>query len=103
MRALPPRSSEVLARPSEGSASSKCTVVFSVTLPTEPARHPPASGNPRLDDSLAPPAVGTPLRFRSPRSCNKPRGVYNSSIRSRSEEHTSELQSRQYLVCRLLL
>src|SRR3712207_7667960 len=25
------------------------------------------------------------------------------SSRSRSEEHTSELQSRQYLVCRLLL
>ena len=24
-------------------------------------------------------------------------------MRSRSEEHTSELQSRQYLVCRLLL
>src|SRR3712207_8912398 len=27
----------------------------------------------------------------------------NFSIISRSEEHTSELQSRQYLVCRLLL
>src|SRR3712207_7217160 len=26
-----------------------------------------------------------------------------SSTRARSEEHTSELQSRQYLVCRLLL
>src|SRR3712207_7248121 len=26
-----------------------------------------------------------------------------SPARSRSEEHTSELQSRQYLVCRLLL
>src|SRR3712207_7269351 len=26
-----------------------------------------------------------------------------SSLTSRSEEHTSELQSRQYLVCRLLL
>src|SRR3712207_8255667 len=26
-----------------------------------------------------------------------------ASIRVRSEEHTSELQSRQYLVCRLLL
>src|SRR5947209_13436192 len=26
-----------------------------------------------------------------------------SSSRARSEEHTSELQSRQYLVCRLLL
>src|SRR3712207_9120233 len=29
-----------------------------------------------------------------------PRGV---SLSMRSEEHTSELQSRQYLVCRLLL
>src|SRR3712207_8080034 len=29
---------------------------------------------------------------------------YNSAIQvARSEEHTSELQSRQYLVCRLLL
>src|SRR3712207_2516345 len=26
-----------------------------------------------------------------------------STVRERSEEHTSELQSRQYLVCRLLL
>src|SRR3712207_8610529 len=26
-----------------------------------------------------------------------------ASLRTRSEEHTSELQSRQYLVCRLLL
>src|SRR5258707_9844634 len=29
--------------------------------------------------------------------------VIESSSRGRSEEHTSELQSRQYLVCRLLL
>src|SRR3712207_7719692 len=27
----------------------------------------------------------------------------NGAIQARSEEHTSELQSRQYLVCRLLL
>src|SRR3712207_7492345 len=27
----------------------------------------------------------------------------SASIEARSEEHTSELQSRQYLVCRLLL
>src|SRR3712207_8019675 len=27
----------------------------------------------------------------------------NAAVRLRSEEHTSELQSRQYLVCRLLL
>src|SRR3712207_8600884 len=33
-------------------------------------------------------------------------GVYRvkrNLLRARSEEHTSELQSRQYLVCRLLL
>src|SRR3712207_7042956 len=33
-----------------------------------------------------------------PSRVNKLRGLYE-----RSEEHTSELQSRQYLVCRLLL
>src|SRR3712207_7421675 len=31
------------------------------------------------------------------------RGVENRHGQVRSEEHTSELQSRQYLVCRLLL
>src|SRR3712207_8085509 len=30
-------------------------------------------------------------------------GTYVSEVVPRSEEHTSELQSRQYLVCRLLL
>src|SRR3712207_7233886 len=30
-------------------------------------------------------------------------GQHPSSLVSRSEEHTSELQSRQYLACRLLL
>src|SRR3712207_8331496 len=28
---------------------------------------------------------------------------FSASVNGRSEEHTSELQSRQYLVCRLLL
>src|SRR3712207_7353472 len=32
-----------------------------------------------------------------------PEAGASGSPRSRSEEHTSELQSRQYLVCRLLL
>src|SRR3712207_8023072 len=35
----------------------------------------------------------------SPRPLRRPMGKWSS----RSEEHTSELQSRQYLVCRLLL
>src|SRR3712207_7580404 len=43
---------------------------------------------------------GTPRRwYSSARSCRRP----PAGKRSRSEEHTSELQSRQYLVCRLLL
>src|SRR5258707_7209883 len=33
---------------------------------------------------------------------DRPRGATRAELR-RSEEHTSELQSRQYLVCRLLL
>src|SRR3712207_7220951 len=40
------------------------------------------------------------LRAGAPRSCPRcPCG----KLSPRSEEHTSELQSRQYLVCRLLL
>src|SRR3712207_8086590 len=33
----------------------------------------------------------------------KPAFAVQDAIKARSEEHTSELQSRQYLVCRLLL
>src|SRR3712207_7760355 len=40
-------------------------------------------------------------RPRAPRRRGQPPSERGS--RSRSEEHTSELQSRQYLVCRLLL
>src|SRR5438445_9051130 len=39
-----------------------------------------------------------PLPSRARRTLKK-----NLSLTKRSEEHTSELQSRQYLVCRLLL
>src|SRR3712207_7900535 len=51
-------------------------------------------------------------RSRSPRRCRRGRRWGSSRApgrgarpreTSRSEEHTSELQSRQYLVCRLLL
>src|SRR3712207_8476322 len=45
--------------------------------------------------SAASPPAGAPAPARTLRRCARGR--------SRSEEHTSELQSRQYLVCRLLL
>src|SRR3712207_8345084 len=50
---------------------------------------------------------GFGARNSSPTSPAKPTiqmtGWIAAAIRPRSEEHTSELQSRQYLVCRLLL
>src|SRR3712207_8949094 len=59
------------------------------------------------------PAVTTPVdsfaAFRSvgmrnqKTSIGTPKDRRGSAASSRSEEHTSELQSRQYLVCRLLL
>src|SRR3712207_7914188 len=42
------------------------------------------------------------LRFQRPRHAACAHDPARS-LRARSEEHTSELQSRQYLVCRLLL
>src|SRR3712207_7152186 len=39
------------------------------------------------------------LHFKDEQACNETIAKLNE----RSEEHTSELQSRQYLVCRLLL
>src|SRR3712207_8279355 len=54
------------------------------------------------DPSGVPRSIG-----RGPRHRPAPSGSQQTSgrmqIGSRSEEHTSELQSRQYLVCRLLL
>src|SRR3712207_8276759 len=45
--------------------------------------------------------AGRPSRRASTRSSARPAST--GARRGRSEEHTSELQSRQYLVCRLLL
>src|SRR2546425_2874293 len=67
--------------------------------PREPIEHLPHRGHPRLDD----------LRLEiggEPRHLD--REVVDGRVASlggelRSEEHTSELQSLAYLVCRLLL
>src|SRR5690606_42070362 len=44
-----------------------------------------------------------PTRRSDPTLLRKGAGSVSSLLRSRSEEHTSELQSRENLVCRLLL
>src|SRR3712207_7519640 len=43
------------------------------------------------------------IRCRAARRCSPLWYAIATANASRSEEHTSELQSRQYLVCRLLL
>src|SRR5258708_15810673 len=48
-------------------------------------------------------AVSLDLLQREPRRLEFPRGVDRGLIQVRSEEHTSELQSPDHLVCRLLL
>src|SRR3712207_7765535 len=50
------------------------------------------------------PAAPRPLRLEVHDSVDAlDAAEWNRLLGSRSEEHTSELQSRQYLVCRLLL
>src|SRR3712207_8571113 len=71
---------------------------------------PISAGSARRPHRPGPPARPTPAGARgSPRCFASGRsrgGIWLSSAsleQLRSEEHTSELQSRQYLVCRLLL
>src|SRR3712207_7375004 len=47
--------------------------------------------------------ISTPSRRRLPPLSSPSGPTGRAAGRVRSEEHTSELQSRQYLVCRLLL
>src|SRR3712207_8363851 len=68
-----------------------CTTLFrSRVRQAHRLRHPRGRGEPR------------PRRARPEAELRQPRPD-GPAARRRSEEHTSELQSRQYLVCRLLL
>src|SRR3712207_7896045 len=69
----------------------------STTRRAERGRHSTGLGVKRIGNRTAPvlPETGS----HSP----GPSGTASGIRRARSEEHTSELQSRQYLVCRLLL
>src|SRR3712207_7518827 len=62
----------------------------------------PDSGRVRVSERWSDKLGGVPLAFiHKTRDPMKPNEVVANRVRS--EEHTSELQSRQYLVCRLLL
>src|SRR5947209_15235344 len=72
-------------------------------------RHPrrPGPAHGRADDVHdRPPPVDRPPGRPDPGARPRPAGGEGDApgvARPRSEEHTSELQSRQYFVCRLLL
>src|SRR3712207_8557306 len=53
--------------------------------------------------STPPAAAHLPVTVPGRRCSHRPALVLLAGEYERSEEHTSELQSRQYLVCRLLL
>src|SRR3712207_8497104 len=72
----------------------------------------PISGNGALRARCLPVAGSASHRHRAERDCRRRSSGTSGGVdrpntisqpERRSEEHTSELQSRQYLVCRLLL
>src|SRR3712207_6921643 len=65
-------------------------------------RAPGAAPNGRAASLQAALAAERAARADAERSLAEARAAIRS-LQARSEEHTSELQSRQYLVCRLLL
>src|SRR3712207_7733818 len=72
-------------------------------LPSCSSTEPAPTGRPdRGPTAVAPPRPGAGLADAGSQRGRGCRGR-TSGGRPRSEEHTSELQSRQYLVCRLLL
>src|SRR3712207_7465454 len=75
------------------------TTLFRSHCSLSPRRLPRSRRRPLLVEAAGFDSSGHPhLHVRQ--LVSAARGTYQ---RSRSEEHTSELQSRQYLVCRLLL
>src|SRR3712207_7926038 len=60
-------------------------------------------GQPEIRVGIIPGAGGTQRLVRAVGKFKAMRMLLTGEPVSRSEEHTSELQSRQYLVCRLLL
>src|SRR3712207_8746254 len=87
--------------------ATQCLSIFFFLMIRRPPRSTPLS----LHDALpiypdpTPPTMLTraSAHCRSVKSTPAWRGSESSMNLARSEEHTSELQSRQYLVCRLLL
>src|SRR3712207_8838377 len=81
------------------------STLFPYTTPFRSHHRPPAPPRARPCHRAPPPPRRAQLlpAARRPAPARRRLNVRTRRQRVRSEEHTSELQSRQYLVCRLLL
>src|SRR3712207_7820173 len=80
------------------------STLFPYTTLFRSQRPPRARGDQHRRHADRPRRVARRRRGRGPlRGTGRRRRLISPSACTRSEEHTSELQSRQYLVCRLLL
>src|SRR3712207_8573975 len=84
----------MIRRPPRSTLFPYTTLFRSASTPSWPASSPPGSGAGGAWPSSS---------SASSSSWTPPTSPRTSTRSPRSEEHTSELQSRQYLVCRLLL
>src|SRR5438445_8232727 len=94
----------------ECSAHTSAVTGFVASLPSDSASVPGAAYTPRCEwSSISPGVTYLPVPSTTTASLGASTFAPTATIRpslnrtERSEEHTSELQSRQYLVCRLLL
>src|SRR3712207_8707457 len=79
----------------------RSTIYQCVTLGgTNPTTGIGGKRHPTLRDGVV---IGSGAQVLGPVEIGEGAKVGANSVVTRSEEHTSELQSRQYLVCRLLL
>src|SRR3712207_7867632 len=91
----------MIRRPPRSTLFPYTTLFRSTHLRRRQLRVPGSSGHPPIWQSRVhhPPQASAGKRI--PPVLRRPRANVGTPLRS--EEHTSELQSRQYLVCRLLL
>src|SRR5437879_9454311 len=91
-------------RPMIASATSTCSTISTLVQPimSSSFRRRLNDGEKFLRDQRRP-ADQAAVDVRHGEQCRCVAGLHAAAIDNRSEEHTSELQSPMYLVCRLLL
>src|SRR3712207_8348095 len=87
----------MIRRPPRSTLFPYTTLFRSFNLATQGMRQPGSSFKPFALIAALEQGIDPKTEFVSEKK------VYEVDVGTRSEEHTSELQSRQYLVCRLLL